>query len=105
MEHFLKFIGAILLAALLTFFSAWCIQVVYNSCIPLFTLFSVTLPQLSYGVFVLIALLISFIKHSVKIKGTKEQMDFIEGASIILTETLTSLVIIGMIALTSSIVF
>lgn len=64
MTDFLKFLGILVLAAALIFFNAWCLNLIYVSVVPLFTKFAVALPELSYGMFVLIELVLSFIVAS-----------------------------------------
>lgn len=64
MNDFLKFIGIFVLAAVIIFFNAWCLNLIYISVVPLFAKFVVALPELTYGVFVLIELVLSFIVAS-----------------------------------------
>ena len=64
MANFLKLLGILVLAAAIIFFNAWCLNLIYVSVIPLFAKFATALPELTYGVFVLIELVLSFIVAS-----------------------------------------
>lgn len=73
MTDFLKLLGILVLAAAIIFFNAWCFNLIYVSVVPLFAKFTVTLPKLSYGTFVLIELVLSFLVASFrKITTPKE---------------------------------
>jgi hypothetical protein len=61
MTNFLKLIGILAFAAAIIFFNAWCLNLVYVSVVPLFAKFAVALPELTYGMFVLIELALSFL--------------------------------------------
>lgn len=64
MSDFLKFIGILALVAAIIFFNAWCLNLIYVSAVPLFAKFAVALPELTYGMFVLIELVLSFLVAS-----------------------------------------
>lgn len=64
MTDFLKFLGIWALAAAIIFFNAWCLSLIYVSAVPLFAEFAVALPELTYGMFVLIELVLSFLVAS-----------------------------------------
>ena len=64
MTNFLKLLFIWVLAAAIIFFNAWCLNLIYVSVVPLFVKFAVALPELSYGMFVLIELVLSFIVAS-----------------------------------------
>lgn len=64
MTNFLKFLGIWALAAAIIFFNAWCFNLIYVSVVPLFAKFAVALPELTYGMFVLIELVLSFLVAS-----------------------------------------
>lgn len=64
MNNFLKLIGIWALAAAIIFFNAWCLNLIYVSVVPLFAEFAVALPELTYGMFVLIELVLSFLVAS-----------------------------------------
>lgn len=64
MTNFLKLLGIWILAAAVIFFNAWCWNLIYVSVVPLFAKFAVALPELTYGAFVLIELVLSFIVAS-----------------------------------------
>ena len=64
MTDFLKFLGILALAAAIIFFNAWCFNLIYVSAVPLFAKFAVALPELTYGMFVLIELVLSFLVAS-----------------------------------------
>ena len=61
MTDFLKFLGILAFAAAIIFFNAWCLNLIYVSVVPLFAKFAVALPELTYGMFVLIELALSFL--------------------------------------------
>jgi hypothetical protein len=64
MTDFLKLLGIWVLVAAILFFNAWCLNLVYVSAVPLFAKFAVVLPELTYGMFVLIELVLSFLVAS-----------------------------------------
>ena len=64
MTNFLKLLGIWALVAAIIFFNAWCLNLIYVSVVPLFAKFAVVLPELTYGTFVLIELVLSFIVAS-----------------------------------------
>ena len=64
MTDFLKLLGIWVLAAAIIFFNAWCLNLIYVSVVPLFAKFAITLPELTYGMFVLIELALSFLVAS-----------------------------------------
>lgn len=74
MTNFLKLIGIWAFIAAITFFNAWCLNLVYVSVVPLFAKFTVALPELTYGMFVLIELALSFLIASFrKVTVTSEE--------------------------------
>lgn len=60
MKNFLKLLGILALIVATIFFDAWCLNLIYVSVIPLFAKFAVILPELTYGMFVLIELVLLF---------------------------------------------
>lgn len=64
MTDFLKLLGILVLVAAIIFFNAWCLNLIYVSAVPLFAKFAVALPELTYGMFVLIELVLSFLVAS-----------------------------------------
>lgn len=61
MTNLLKLLGIWAFIAAIIFFNAWCLNLVYVSVVPLFAKFAVALPELTYGMFVLIELALSFL--------------------------------------------
>ena len=64
MTDFLKLVGILALVAAIIFFNAWCFNLIYVSAVPLFAEFAIALPKLTYGMFVLIELILSFLVAS-----------------------------------------
>lgn len=75
MTNFLKLIGIWALIAAIIFFNAWCLSLIYVSVVPLFAKFAIALPELTYGMFVLIELALSFLVASFRKTTVTSQED------------------------------
>ena len=108
MKTFLKVLGCFVIATLAVFFDAWCLQLIYRSITPLFKEFTVILPSLSYGAFVLIQLVMDFFMSIINSKrGKKKGIELysVEGMSSVIAQAVVMLIFAGCAVWASSIVF
>ena len=92
MTNFLKLLGIWILAAAVIFFNAWCFNLIYVSVVPLFAKFAVALPELTYGMFVLIELALSFLVASFRKMPIMPKEDFATWIANIFTHELVLLI-------------
>ena len=104
MTDFLKLLGILAFAAAIIFFNAWCFNLIYVSVVPLFAKFAVALPELTYGMFVLIELALSFLVSSFR-KITAPKEDFATWIANVLTHELALLIYAACAVWASSVVF
>lgn len=105
MANFLKLLGIWVLAAAIIFFNAWCLNLIYVSVVPLFAKFAVALPELTYGVFVLMELVLSFLIASFRKTTITPKEDYATMFANILTHELVLLVYAACAVWASSVVF
>jgi hypothetical protein len=105
MTNFLKLLGIWAFAAAIIFFNAWCLNLIYVSVVPLFAKFAVALPELTYGVFVLIELVLSFIVSLFRKYITTPKEDYATMFANILTHELALLIYAACAVWASSVVF
>lgn len=105
MTNFLKLIGIFAFASAIIFFNAWCFNLIYVSVVPLFAKFAVALPELTYGMFVLIELVLSFLVASFRKIVTTPKEDYATMFANILTHELVLLVYAACAVWASSVVF
>lgn len=105
MTDFLKFLGILALVAGIIFFNAWCFNLIYVSVVPLFAKFAIALPELTYGMFVLIELTLSFIVAAFRKMPIMPKEDFATWIANILTHELVLLIYAACAIWASSVVF
>ena len=105
MTNFLKLLGVLAFAAAIIFFNAWCFNLIYVSVVPLFAKFAVTLPELTYGMFVLIELVLSFLVSSFRKITITPKEDIATWIANILTHELALLVYAACAVWASTVVF
>lgn len=105
MTNFLKLIGILAFSAAIIFFNAWCFNLVYVSVVPLFAKFAVALPELTYGMFVLIELVLSFLVASFRKLVTTPKEDYTTMFANILTHELVLLIYAACAVWASTVVF
>lgn len=105
MTNFLKLLGILACAVAITFFNAWCFSLIYASVVPLFAKFAITLPELTYGMFVLIELVITFLIASFRRKTEAPKKDYITMFADIFTHELVLLIYAACAVWASSIIF
>ena len=106
MKKLLTLFGGCVLAAIILFFSSWCWSIVYTSIIPVLLMFNLPTPDLSFGVFVLLTLVMGLISTR-KFKPDNKQMDLNSPETIrfIIERVINMILYTGLIALTSHLVF
>ena len=106
MKNLLKFFGGCVLAIAVLFFGSWCWSIVYSSIIPVLLMFNLPTPDLSFGVFVLLTLVMGLI-NTRKSKPDNKQMDLCSPETIrfIVERVINMILYTGLIALTSHLVF
>jgi hypothetical protein len=105
MTNFLKLLGIWVLAAAIIFFNAWCLNLIYVSVVPLFAKFAMALPELTYGMFVLIELVLSFLVSYFRKLITTPKEDYATMFANILTHELVLLIYAACAVWASSVVF
>lgn len=105
MSAFFTLISVLVLLIILVFFKAWCLDLIYTSIIPLFEVFSITLPELTYGMFVLIELVLLFFISVFPRKANLPEKSTGEIIKSIIPKLITTLIFAACAVLTSSIVF
>ena len=105
MTDFLKLLGTWILAAAVIFFNAWCTNLIYVSVVPLFAKFAVALPELTYGMFVLIELVLSFLVASFRKITTTSKENYTTQFANILAQEFALLIYAACAVWASSVVF
>ena len=105
MTDFLKLLGIWAFATAMIFFNAWCLNLVYVSVVPLFAKFAVALPELTYGMFVLIELVLSFLVASFRKITVTPKEDYATWFANILTHELALLIYAACAVWASAVVF
>lgn len=105
MTNLLKLLGILALIVATIFFEAWCLNLIYVSVVPLFAKFAVVLPELTYGMFVLIALVLSFFIFFFRNSNKPSKEDGITWFIRVLTNELVLLIYAACAAWASSVVF